>query len=376
MLVFSVVIFFLGAALVVRTIISAIRTFVVPRGISDRLTSTVFRSMRRLFDLWVRPGQPYEQRDRRMALFAHVSLLALPAMWLTLVMAGYTAMFWAIGFRPVDHAISESGSSLFTLGFTQVHGLRQALLAFSEAAVGLTLLALLISYLPTMYAAFQRRETLVTMLETEAGSPPSALVILVRLHRIGWLTKIHAMWPQWQLWFADISESHTSLAALVFYRSPRPDRSWVTASGAVLDAAALVSSTLDLPRDPAAELCLRAGYLALRQIADLFFVPYDRDPHFPAHPISVTREEYDELCDQLAAEGIALKPDRDQTWFNFAGWRVTYDVPLLALAGLTMAPTAPWSGDRATEWRLPVLTRRPRDLVVSDQAGRQTRQGR
>ena len=34
-------------------------------------------------------------------------------------------------------------------------------------------------------------------------------------------------------------ETHTSLAVLSFFRSPNPHRSWITAAGAVLDAAAL-----------------------------------------------------------------------------------------------------------------------------------------
>ncbi len=39
--------------------------------------------------------------------------------------------------------------------------------------------------------------------------------------------------------------------------------------------------------------------------------------------------------------------DREQAWRDFSGWRVNYDVPLLALASLVMAPYAPWSSDRS-----------------------------
>ncbi len=143
-----------------------------------------------------------------------------------------------------------------------------------------------------------------------------------------------------------MDETHTSLAALSFFRSPQPNRSWVTAAGAVLDAAALQASTLDLPRDVNAEVCIRAGYVALRHIADFFGIRYDPNPS-PTDPISVTRAEYDEVYDTLKAEGIALKLDRDQAWRDFAGWRVNYDTVLLAMAGLTMAPYAQWSSDRS-----------------------------
>jgi hypothetical protein len=255
-------------------------------------------------------------------------------------------MFWAIGVDSWRTALLDSGSSLLTLGFAPLTSLTQTLLGFSEAAIGLILVALLIAYLPTMYSAFARRETAVAMLEVRAGSPPSAVELIERSHRIGRLDRLGELWATWELWFADIEESHTSLAALVFFRSPLPDRSWVTAAGVIMDAAALAASTLDLPRDTQADLCIRAGYVALRRIADFFRIPYDPRPR-PGDPISVTREEFDAACDQLASRGIALKPDRDQAWRDFAGWRVNYDTVLLALARLTMAaPHALWSTDR------------------------------
>jgi hypothetical protein len=59
----------------------------------------------------------------------------------------------------------------------------------------------------------------------------------------------------------------------------------------------------------------------------------------------------------LAAD-VPLKPDADQAWRDYAGWRVNYDTVLLALAGLAMAPYAQWSSDRSLRYRRPPLTRR------------------
>jgi hypothetical protein len=67
----------------------------------------------------------------------------------------------------------------------------------------------------------------------------------------------------------------------------------------------------------------------------------------------VERHEFDAVLDQLASAGLPIKADREQAWRDFAGWRVNYDSVLLDLAGLTMAPKAPWSGDRATVFRTP-----------------------
>src|SRR5207253_1677806 len=117
-------------------------------------------------------------------------------------------------------------------------------------------------------------------------------------------------------------------------------------AGAVLDAAALTSAMVDLPRDTQADLCIRAGYLALRRIADFFSIRHNPSPA-PSDPIAVSREEFDTACEQLARAGVPLKLDRDRAWRDFVGWRVNYDTVLLALAALTMAPYAPWSSDRS-----------------------------
>jgi hypothetical protein len=121
----------------------------------------------------------------------------------------------------------------------------------------------------------------------------------------------------------------------------------------VLDAASLLASTVDRPRSADAELCIRAGYIALRRIADFFAISHPPDPHWPAEPISIDRREFDEACREMSEAGVPLRSDLEQAWRDFAGWRVNYDRVLLSLASLTMAPYAPWSSDRS------ILIRRP-----------------
>jgi hypothetical protein len=337
--------FLAGAGLAFSALASAVRTFVLPRSAPDPITRRVFLGVRRLFDLRLHMARSYLERDRVMALYSPVSLIVLPLSWLSLVLTGYTAMFWSLGASGWQQALLISGSSLLTLGFALPDGLAMTLLAFSEAAIGLLLLALLIAYLPTMYTAFSRREATVNLLDVRAGSPHSALVMLERFQRLRRLDRMQDLWVSWEAWFAELEESHTSLAALVFFRSPNPNRHWLTASGAVLDAAALTASTLDIPRNAQVDLCLRAGYLALREIAHFFRISFTPEPR-PDDPISITREEFEQAYDRLAAAGLPLKPDRAQAWRDFAGWRVNYDTVLLDLAGLTMAPPdVPWSTD-------------------------------
>jgi hypothetical protein len=344
-----VILFILGIGTVSTTLFSAVRTFVLPRGDNNALTRYVFIGMFRLFSLRLKKASTYEARDRIMALFAPLALLALPITWLTLIIIGYTFMFRAVGVESWYEAFKISGSSLFTLGFFTSDTLHASILEFTEATLGLGVVALLLAYLPTMYAAFSRRETLVTLLEVRADSPPSAVKMITRAHGIRGLDYLRELWEAWEVWFAEIDESHTSLAPINFFRSPQPDRSWVTAAGAVLDAAALMSSAIDIPRTPEAQLCIRAGYVALRHIGDFFRIPYHPDPQFPDQPISISRQEFEEALDEMAAAGVPIKADRDQAWQDFGGWRVNYDTLLLQLADWLMAPYAPWSSDRGLQ---------------------------
>lgn len=351
MIVAQVIVFAVGVVVVLATFGSAVRTVVIPRAIAARLTRMVFLTMRTLFRLRARPGHPYERRDRVMALYAPVSLMVLVVVWESLVLAGYAGMYWGLGGRSVAEAFSLSGSAVLTLGFQSPDGAAATALVFTEAAVGLILLALLITYLPSIYSVFSRRENMVAGMDLRGGTPPSGVEILQRSWRVDGFAKLSFLWRRGEQWFLELRESHTSIPAVVFFRSPEPEHSWVTAAGAILDSASLLLSTVDRPADPDAAYCIRAGYLALRRIAVFFRIPVDDDPQ-PGDPISLGRDEFDDACEALASQGLPLKEDREQAWRDFAGWRVNYDRALIGLAGLTMAPYAPWSSDRSIRnWR-------------------------
>ncbi|MBK8026215.1 MAG: hypothetical protein IPK19_33715 [Chloroflexi bacterium] len=341
-----VVVFLIGAAIVISVVAAAIRTFILPRSASHPLTNTVFRAVYVMFRTRAVRAKTYEERDSQMALFAPMALLTLPVVWVLMIIAGYTLMFWSAFALPLYDSFSLAGSSLLTLGFTKSEGIASLAFEFSAAIFGLTMVALLIAYLPTMYSAFSQREVMVTMLEARAGAPPSAQELILRAYRIGGLGALDGTWHEWEHWFAEIDESHTSLVALVFFRSPDPHRSWVTAAGVMLDTAAILISAVERDTPASARLMIRAGYVALRHIADYFAFDYNPTPQ-PDDPISISQVEFNELLDRLAEHGMPLKPDREQAWRDYAGWRVNYDRPLLALAAMTMAPYAPWVSDRS-----------------------------
>jgi hypothetical protein len=350
-----------GAALAARALFSAIRTIILPRGANDRVARLVFVGVRSIFNAVAPPSRPYEFRDRVFAYYGPVGLLAAAVTWIVLVFLGFTLIFWGVGTPELSAAARESGSALLTLGFYAPQGPLQTGLTFVEATFGLGLAALLVTYMPTIHAAFSRREVAVNLLEVRAESPPSAVAMLKRYQRLGRWEVLHLEWERWEVWFAEVEESHTSIAALAFYRSPRPMNSWITAGGAVMDAAALSRSLLDIPRDVQADLAIRAGFVALRSIADFFGITYDASPSQTA-PTSVTREAFEAAADELAAAGLPLRADRDQAFRDFNGWRVNYDRTLLALSRLVVAPPARWNGPEEREAFGRLSRRGPGDL--------------
>jgi hypothetical protein len=338
-----------GVFLIVAVIDSAVRTFLLPRGVVSFVTRFVFRSLGRAFRAVTKALNTYEARDRVMALYAPAALVSLVVMWVLLVLVGFAFLFRALVFDSWADAFEMSGSSLFTLGFVRPprgSGEWGYVVAFVEAGIGLFILALLISYLPTIYGVFSRREVTVARLAARAGTPPDSVELLIRYQAIGWLDDLPTLWAEWEAWFAELSETHTTFSILAFFRSPNPHRSWITSAGAVLDAAAFAQSTLMVPWSPQAGICIRAGYLALREIATVYRIPYDPDPA-PDDPISIAKAEFMDGYERLGGAGVPVRTDRERAWRDFAGWRVNYDGVLLALAALTTAPYAPWSSDRS-----------------------------
>ena len=347
-----------GLWLVGAVLLSALRTVVVPRGERPVLTGLVFLTLRRALDLPLRHASA-ERRERILGRYAPAALVLLAGTWAVLVIIGFTPVHWALGDLSWMEALQVSGSSLTTLGFVSASPAPSRLVEILEALLGLGLVGLLISFLPAIYGAYSQRELLVAQLTTRAGEPPAAATFVIRHHRIGGLDQLDDTWAEWEDWFSQVEETHSSYPSLVYFRSG-PNRNWITSAGAILDSAAIMLSAVDVPWRPGAALTLRAGFLCLREVADQFLLPYDADPQ-PDGRVSVTRDEFDRSWDELAAAGVPLKADRDQAWTDFRGWRVNYDEPLLGLCALVEPPPAPWSSDRvapvprrvlATVWRL------------------------
>jgi hypothetical protein len=357
------------AALAVgATVGSAIETVVLPRAAPTRIPRVVSLAVRKLLTLGTKRSTSYTERDRLMALLGPVALVCILGTWLLIILTAYAVVFFCVTGRSWSGSIELSGSSAFTLGTSSDSRLGPSLLSYSEAGLGLLIVALFITYFPSIYGAFTRREAGVALLQVRAGSPPTAVEMLIRYHRIeGRRYQLTDLWRQWEAWFADIDESHTTFKILPFFRSPQPERSWVVAAGTLLDAASFwLACVSEHPIDPDAQLCIRAGYIALRHIADAYRIPYDPDPT-PDGPITISRQEWDQAMGQMEAAGVPLIDDRDQAWRDWRGWRVNYDTALLRLARLVEAPLAPWVSDRTP---LEIWDRRFRTPALSSVSAR------
>jgi Sigma-54 interaction domain len=110
----------------------------------------------------------------------------------------------------------------------------------SEAGIGFGFLAGVIGYLPVLYQAFSRREVIISLLDARAGSPPSATELVRRHSQAQGLDALRQLLQDWEIWTAELLESHLSYPVLAYYRSQHSHQSWLAALTTMLDSSALV----------------------------------------------------------------------------------------------------------------------------------------
>jgi hypothetical protein len=354
MIVLQIIVFLLGLGIALFTLFSAIKQTVLPGRKKVRLTRVVFRNTFRLFR-FVAVRMPSDQaRDAVIAFYAPFSVMLLPLTWAILLVIGFTSMFWAVSEPSLGTALSLSGAAITTEGFLAPRGVAQTTVYIVAGIIGLGIVGLLITFLPTVYSIYSQREEEVTRVAFRFGSPPSGVKVLEQAYLLGLAQELDNFWHMWEDWFTNMAETHISNSEVIFYRSSQPGTSWITTAGAILDASALFSSTVDRQDVPWLNLCFQAGCRTLRDIAtDVTIQVRSLASNGSIH---ITRDEYDAACEQLGSAGVPLKADRDQSWHAFVSMRSQYDIPLIALAQLVYAPEAPWSSDRK-------LGLAPRDLV-------------
>jgi hypothetical protein len=340
-----------GVLLVLAAWSSVTGTLIVSRSVSSRLTRSVDQIVDAAFRLATRNTAEYKRRDRVLSTQAAAILLTQLGAWLAVSFLGYGLLLWPFARRGIVSAFTDAGSSMFTLGFAVPTGAAPAVIVFLAAATGLVIVTLQIAYLPTLYSAFNRRETEVALLNARAGVPSWGPELLARTHYalgsgMSTLDTMPDLYAQWERWAADIAESHTTYLPLVRFRSPAPLSSWVTSLLAVLDSAALflALSPKAAPVVPA-RLCLRSGFQCFNRVARAmgFDIPDEPDPH---GGISLSYQEFLDAVARMREVNFRVERDPAEAWPDFVGWRVNYERAAYAIAAAVDAVPALWSGPR------------------------------
>jgi len=274
-------------------------------------------------------------------------VVVLLLIWVAGLIVGFGLMLYALVgeehpvITDLGSAIYFSGVSLFTVGFGDIvpTGGPARIIALVEAATGLGVVALVITFLFTLFGAFQRREILVITLSARAGAPPSGVALLELFAKYQMPEELARVFTDWETWSAEVLDSHLSYPILAYFRSTHDSQSWISALGAVLDAATLLLTTTDDgPRGPAL-LAYRVGVHLVEDLAQYFRIAERGSPY-------VERAEYEEARQRLSAAGYRLR-DVESAWAAFAKLREEYAGPLNAMARLWVTPPAQWIGDRS-----------------------------
>jgi hypothetical protein len=367
-----------GVLLLASGASSVLYTLVLPRAHPSRLTELATRLIVRAGG-WVGDRFPdYEAKDHLLALMGPTALLGAFGLWLVAFFVGYSLVLWPLLHGGLSAALRAAGSAMLTLGLAPARGggdlsVPATVVSFVAAATGLGIVALEIAYLPTIYGAFNRRETLVTLLESRAGSPAWGPEILARHQLVGISDNLPAFFASWEQWAADVAETHTTYPVLVLFRSPHPLRSWIVGLLAVLDSAALTLALSPSTAPSEARLCLRMGFRALQDIAPAWGMAVQLDPR-PDDPVLLSYEEFLEGVERMRETGVTMERSVEEAWVHFRGWRVNYEAPAYFLGALVTAAPGPWAGPRR---RIGILDpARPLDRTPEDPEAARHRGGR
>jgi hypothetical protein len=219
-------------------------------------------------------------------------------------------------------------------------------LSLAAAATGLGVLALVVTFLFSLYGAFQRREVAVVTLEAGAGAPPSGVTLLETYARAGIVAELAQLFQRWQESAAEILDSHLAYPVLAYFRSSHDNDSWISSLGAVMDATTLVLTTVDGHETPVthaikgwAKLSRAVLGHCIEDMVIYFGLPDESEA-------GVELDDYREARERLAAAGYHLRPEA-AGWDAFRTMRAEYAGRVNALAEYWAAPRAQWIGDQA-----------------------------
>ena len=339
-----------GVLLIWTAARSMIGTVIVPRPVGSWLTRWVDKIVSFGYGVGAKAIKDHKRRDRLMAGQAAVILLMQLVAWLAIFFVGYSLLLWPF-VSDVTVAFTTAGPAMFEIGWEPLAGATQRIILDIASLTGIITVTLQIAYLPTLYSAFNRRETEVALLNARAGVPSWGPELLARTHYalgsgMSTIDTLPDLYAAWERWAADVAESHTTYLPLVRFRSPKPMSSWVTGLLSVLDSAALflVLSPKQAPVVPA-RLCLRSGFICFSDVARAMGLDVPAEPD-PSAGISITYEEFVDAVARMEKVSFPIDRKPEEAWPDFVGWRVNYEQAAYAIAYALDVVPALWSGPR------------------------------
>jgi hypothetical protein len=337
-----------GTVIILVVLLDAFETIVLPRRVqrSFRLTSWFYRHT---WVPWVKLSTFIKAGSRREAFlsyFGPLSLILLLAFWAIGLIFSFALLQFGVGEHvrlsnePITFGILlyHSGETFFTLGYGDIvpnSGMAR-LLAVVEAGMGFAFLGVVIGYLPVVYSAFSSRELEISMLDSRAGSPPTATELLRRLGCCPDQRVLDEIFHGWERWSADLLASHLSYPVLSFFRSQHGNQSWLGALTVMLDVTSLVLAGIDGLRPEQAQLTFAMARHAAVDLAQVVNATYD-----PHADLRLDSEQLGTLRRELAAIGLRLRAD-EAADAKLSKLRCMYEPYIEATARRLLLTIPPW----------------------------------
>jgi Ion channel len=337
-----------GVAIFLIVLWDAFEAIILPRRVTRkfRLTRVFFRATWSGWKCLMFLAPSPKRREALLGFYGPLSLLVLVGVWAVGLVLGFGLMQYGAGSAVVTNGgpsglntdMYLSGTTFFTLGLGDVipHSGLARVLVVTEAGFGFGFLAAVIGYLPFIYGSFSKREVNISLLDSRAGTPPTAGELLRRHSYAQGQEALAELLKDWELWCAELMESHLSYPVLAYFRSQHDNQSWIASLTAILDTSALVMVGVEGACEKQAELTFAIARHAVVDLSQVFGTA-----PAPLPQERLTADNLRHIRDVLAHHGMKLH-DGAEADQELAKLRNMYEPYVYALATYLNQTIPPW----------------------------------
>src|SRR5882762_10088863 len=341
-------VFVVGLILIFGVVWDAFEAIILPRRVTRRfrLTRLFYKTSWRLWTLGAALVPSRKAKEALFGFYGPISLLILVAIWAMGLVFGFGLLQYGAGSAVTFAGLHPglwtdfylSGTTFFTLGLGDVvpHSGLARVLVVVEAGFGFGFLAAIIGYLPFIYGSFSKREVEISLLDSRAGTPPTAGELLRRHSYDGGRDALRELLKDWELWSAELMESHLSYPVLAYFKSQHDNQSWMASLTAILDTCALLKVGIDDACTRQAELTFAIARHAVVDLSQVFGTEPKALPHQ-----RLTAADLSRIRDTLAQHGLKLK-DGEEADHKLTAMRGMYEPYIFALATYLNKTLPPW----------------------------------